>query len=354
MLIYVFFLLIIGVFAFVIKNDKIGFLCILGLLFVSIFRAESVGYDTTSYIHEGFSQWASGMRTWEFIYYYLTTFMDRSGGYFLVTTFAIITFVGIILSCRRFKISYTSAFFFFILFEYFNLSMNIARQFAAIGVLLYAYTFLYEKGLKRYLFFLFVFIASGIHSSSIGFLIVYPLSFINIVRVRKEYLAATLIIFFLLIHFFLQEYYLQLAHSMALLDDLEVYARYFDQADNANLSLGGSIISFLILLLNIYVLFAIMKDNSDRGKLISILFFISIIIGMFFSGLYGNIGRLRHSINIINIIAYSSFFLTKGGHVDRLAKLAILVVFGYELFYSMLGPEGAYGTVPYKMHLHFL
>lgn len=339
--------------AFVVKKKDWGPVIIIGLLFISMFRAESVGIDTTNYFHEGFSQYASGMRTYEYIYYFLTTFMNAKGSYLLIAAFSIVTFVALYFASLRFSVKPVMAFFFFVLFEYFSLSMNIARQYTAAAILLLAYSYLFEKGIKHLLFFVYLFIAFGFHSSSIGFLLIYPFRYINIGN-NKFKIGISLGIIFMLLHTVLREYYLNFAHSVMVLDELEVYARYFDQAENSRLSLGGTIMEALKLILNVFVLFSLLGDKTEKGRIVINLFFASIIVDMFFSGLYGNIGRLRYSINIINIIAYSYYFIKDKKTLSNPVAYAIFLIFGYELIFSMAGAEHAFGTVPYKMNFWLL
>lgn len=350
MLIYIILLLLLAIAAFFIKNKCFSTFCIWLLVFIAIFRDETVGIDTISYVHEGFSAWASGMRTYEFIYRWLSLFILPGGSYILVVTFGLITSLGIYFSSKRFGISPVVAFFFFVLFEYYNLSLNIARQYAAIGFLLIAYSYLIESGKKQLYFFLFLFLACGCHSSSIIFVITYFLKYINLSKIDKRVLTVILITIFFLLKFVLADYYLKWASSVELTEEIDVYSRYFEQATTNDLSFNGLFISVVTLSINIYVLIILSRDNSKVGIIISNLFFFSIIADIFFSGLWGNIGRLRYSINIINIMAFANYFTKSKDKFKFVIVMLVCLFYGYEFIYSLVGERQAYGTVPYKLN----
>lgn len=350
MWIYLFFLIVSGILGF--RTDKkAGAFFYLLVLFFTVFRGETVGIDTKNYVHGGYNEWASGMRTHEIIYEWLSSFVPPSGSNLLLVVFGCLTFSGIYIASKKFDASPARSLFFFILFLYYNLSLNIARQYAAIGILLIACTFLLEHGKQKYLFFLLVLFASGIHSSSILFAIAYGCRYMDFSKVNKHILLVVLILLFIVFNYVLKDYYLQLTHFIVLTGDIEVYSKYFEQTEDYGLSLGGAIIAFGSLFINICVFARLSDDSSEKGKLIASLFFISILFDIFFINLYGNLGRIRYCFNIINIIAFARYFLFYETNKSKRCILLILTVlfYGYALVYSMLGEEKAYGTVPYVM-----
>ncbi len=350
MIIYLFFLIIAALISYC-KNEKFGNFIIILLLFFTVFRNETVGLDTYNYVHGGYTEWAAGMRTNELLYKWLSSFVDSEGSQFLLIVFGCITFGGIYVASKKWLIPPIFAVFFFILFEYYNLSLNIARQYAAAGFLLIAYSFLLDKGRRRFFFFLFVLLAAGLHSSSLLFSLTYFCRFVDFSKINKIILTLFILVFFILCNFVLKDYYIQIAQAAVITGDMEVYSRYFDQTEDYGLSLGGAIIAFVNLFTSIFIFLSISGDKTQRGRILTSLFFISIIFDVFFANLYGNIGRLRYSIDIINIIAYSWYFLYVRHNklIKTSVALVMCVFYGYSLVYSLLGPDKAYSTVPYEL-----
>ena len=345
MLIYLYLLILFAIAAFVLKNDKFGLICIIVLFIIVIFRGETVGSDTSNYIRRGLPDFVDGMKTQQFIYAFLTSIMTPPS-HLLIVTFAIISFWGIYVSSKKFEVRPAAAFFFFIIFEHFNLSLNIARQYAAAGILMIAYTFLFEQGRKRYLFFPMVVLAFGFHSSSLICLPLYFCRNIDFSKIKVWVIALFFAVAYASYHLVLKDYYLTIVHAFELSQDMEVYSMYFNEADDADLSLGGVIIARSMPILSMYIFIVLSRIKTDKVKIITSLFFVSIIMDIFFSELYGNIGRIRFCVNIINVIAYSYYFLKIRDKYKIIVAPAVIVLFGYSFIHLIMGY--AYQTTPYK------
>lgn len=333
------------------KEQLVGKLAIFLLFCMSIFRATSVGLDTYNYVIYDSSYVPQGIKTFELTYNFLYNLIPLLGSRLIICFFSIITFLFLLLSCKRFNIRPVCAFFFFVLFSFFDLSLNIARQYTTAALLLYAYSFLYENGRKRFCFFLFIFIAGTIHSSAWAFSILYIARFIRGGRVSNKIIISIFIVFAILIQTVLKSYFVAwstlYAMTMSNDSDLGSYNLYFNQAEVLEgTSFGGLIISYGMIALNVYVLLKLKKHDNRKAEIIAVLFTLSILISMFFEQLWGNIGRIRFNLSIINIIAYSYYFMYDKDKFKVLVFSLVLLLFGYN-YYFILSTD-AYGTVPYK------
>ncbi len=347
MLIYIILVLLLAFAAFVVKDRRFGLCCILLMFLIVIFRAESVGIDTSAYMRSGLSDyWQSGAKAAQFIYAFLTSLMAKPISHLLIVTFPIFTFGGILIACRRFGVRPAAAFFFFILFEFYNLSMNIARQYAAAGLLIVAYSYLFEEGRKRLWFFPLVFLSTGFHASSYAFFFMYFCRYINISKFKRWHIFAVFMTIYALYSLVLKNYYINLIQSIDIVDSLTAYTDYFKDTEDNGLTMGGFIVKTLMLIASIYILTAINNDQPNKVRILSSLFLVSIIMDLFFSEIYGDIGRLRNSIDIINIIAYSYYFTKVRDKRKLIIGSLVTVAYGYEYLFFIMG-TGLY-TIPYK------
>ncbi len=333
------------------KKQPIGIMAIFLLFCLSIFRDISVGLDTYNYVMYDSSYDPQGIKAYELTFNFLYALIPVLGNRLIISFFSIITFLFLLLSCKRYSIRPAYAFFFFVLFCFFDLSLNIARQYTTAALLLYAYSFLSEKGKKRFYFLLFVFIAGTIHSSAWAFSIIYFVRYIQVSKINKKILVAIFVIFAILFQTVLKSYFVTwstlYAMTMSEDSDLGSYNTYFNQAEVlTGTSIGGLVISFGMIALNVYVLLRLMNHDNRKVCVITTLFFLSILISMFFEQLFGNLGRIRYNLSIINIIAYSYYFLYDKDKLKPIVLSLVLLLFGYN-YYFVLSTD-AYGTVPYK------
>ena len=342
--IYIICFLLLFAASFLSKNKAFQNVAIAFMVFISIFRDVSVGTDTIAYYQmQGFE--ATGVKAYEYIYYVLLQLKPLLGDYLIIRTTSIIQFVFTILACKRFGVKPVMGLFFFFLFTFFDLSLNIARQYAAVCILLYGYTFLQYEGKERLKFFLYVILAAGFHITSVVFAFLYFVNFLRVEKIKPIILITVLVICQYVFKNYLNDTFQLWAIAFTDSSDLENYSTYFNQAEvMTGGSIGNLIISYSQLFLKMYVLLSLYK--LDTNKAIPTLFFISIVIDMFFEGLWGNLGRMRHSITIINIIAFSTFFVKAKGGFKYIILFLTILFFGYSLYYSV--SNNAYGTIPYK------
>lgn len=345
---YLIALLLLFLGSFITKKKSIAYLGILFLFVLALFRDVSVGIDTINYVTYKPESEHRGLSSIQVVFYFVYGLLPILGSRTVIVFLTTITFLFLVLSCKRFKISVAYAFFFFVLFDFYNLSLNIMRQYAAISVLLYAYSFIFEKTNKKYLFFVFLLLASSLHTSSLFFAWVYFLRFIDLSSIKRPLLIVLVVGVFLLVEFYLKNNYLSYV-SLLFENNSEELASYqtsFDQAEAlSGWSIGGMLIKIGMLSINLFIFFDLVKYHDDRLVLVSSLFFASIIVTMFFEQFFGNLGRLRYSLSIINIIAYSYYYVRSKSKYKFLLLMSVLAVYGYQYIWDL--SKGSYGTTPY-------
>lgn len=356
----VYYFLFVSVFllAFLPKRNKVwGKVAALLLLFISMFRGVNVGSDTVNYFTNNFNDtfdvFSSRGYTFEFVFIFVANSI-RSLGFpprFCLFFLSLVTIVFLDLSSRRFRTDFALACFFFYLFNFYFLSLNISRQIAAISILLYAYSYLQETAPKRYYFFFYVILAAGIHISSLLYLPVFLAVVVPFKKTHNDQAirfvqSIGLIILYVFFQFYgtqLQDYVLGFSESLLL------YNKYAEQTEIASISFLGLFSNIIILVVDILVYYSLKKKGFD---VVARLFFLSIIVKIFFSSITGNIGRLMWDIMIIKVIAYSYCFsktIPKMNARELLFFVIMVFLNAYNVFYSI--NRGAYEIVPYYMTL---
>lgn len=342
---YIFALIVLLIACFIVKSKHFDILPILLLLVLSMFRADTVGADTDSYLNDtGYA--ATGIKTMEVLFIFINGLKPLLGSRIIIYFFSLITIGFIYLASKRFKVNPAMVFFFFVLFDYFNLSLNISRQFASAAVLLYSYSFLFEKGKKRYLFFLYVALAGSIHVSSLVFGLVYFLRNIDLSRINELALVTLILLFYIITDFVIGSFFIEWTQKLLLLDEMSSYGDYLAQPEFLEKgSFGGVLLLRVNMLLNVIVLLRIVKTKSPNSSLVAVLLLLSVFIALFLEQVYGSLGRIKYDITIINIIAYAFYSKFDHSRMKPCILLAIVVFFGYSYIWDLL--NGSFGTVPY-------
>lgn len=350
---YVVALLFLFIAGFLIKNKFLGYMTIIYLLFLSMFRGRNVGSDTINYVdsHYYYLQFeiGEGLRSYEFINLMVSKLMPFFGNYVVVWFYSLALFVFLVLASKRFKVNVIYVFFFFVILVYFNMSLNIARQFTAVGIILYAYSFLTEESCKKFLFFPFVLIAAGIHSIAIFFIILFFLRKIEIAYINHVILVAIILVTFVF-SLTLAQPFIDWANLYALSVDENLinYSSYFGQADDSNRSLIGIMVSYISLFFNIYILLRILKIETNESRIIALIFLIGMFVSIFFDNIYGNLGRVRYYLSIINVVAYAEYQMYERSKYKYVVLYSFIGFLGVLYIWNM-ADKGAYESVPYYL-----
>lgn len=179
------------------KSDKYcvisAFIASLPLVFISAIRY-NVGRDYRAYARS-FRQIAVGARTeLEWLFYTVNKVIAsicRDYASIFVVTAILCTFLVFIQIFRDSPSPVQSAFF-FVAAGYYFVSMNAVRQMVGCAILLCSLHAVFERKLLRFL--IMVIIAGGFHKSCLLFIVIY---FLNIWRVKKEFLLAGTTIIYL-------------------------------------------------------------------------------------------------------------------------------------------------------------
>ena len=180
------------------KSDKYciisAMIASLPLVFISAIRY-NVGRDYRAYARS-FRQIAAGARTeTEWLFYIVNkaiSFISRDYAAVFVVTAVLCTFLVFVQIFRDSPSPVQSAFF-FVAAGYYFVSMNAVRQMIGCAILLCSMHAVFER--KFFRFLILVIIAGGFHKSCLLFIVVY---FLNIWRVKKEFLLAGTIMIYLL------------------------------------------------------------------------------------------------------------------------------------------------------------
>ncbi|MHB9141552.1 MAG: EpsG family protein [Paludibacter sp.] len=127
------------------------------------------------------------------------------------------------------------------------------------------------------------------------------------------------------------------------------YGEYLSQTEEMIVTISGIVFNTCIFIINIVILLQLHKEGKNKN-LIN-LFLISILVNTLFLNLYGNFGRVKYSIGIINVICYAYYFKQ-----NRLSKykiimfISIIIVYGYILIYGL--SVNSYGQVPYYLNFN--
>lgn len=334
------------------SQSKLGGFSIFLLAFINAFRGIDVGSDTINYYNNNFDGIFSLNFTstyeleWAFQSISRFIYLSNLDSRWCVFILSFITFIFIYFASKRFQkqmnLSLVMVSLMFFLLDFYTLSFNIARQVAAISILFYAYSFLYDK--RNFQFFFWVFIASGFHLSSILFSLIYFLKNIDFSKISFKLLFVTAYSTFFLVLVFktvLLDLVLSKFPAMSLYDHL------IEDTETTNKSNIFYMYEFVKLNINLYVAHNLLKNGSN--KYVNI-FIISIFAGLLFNAFYGNISRIILGLSIINVIILASYFSKDSlNQKDKVVYIATILIYSWTVLRSLSG--GAHDVIPYYMTL---
>ena len=310
MLVYITLLFIYLLVAGINKSSRLfGGLLFLLLFIISASRGVNVGIDTVNYYNNYFSSLYSGdNHDFEIVFITICDFIRDNGlnPRCCLYILSFITFFFIYLAAGRFNTSLVYVGLFYILFNLYTHSFNIARQMAACSILLYAYSFLFvdNKRSKLYnifFFLLFTLFAASFHVGAIlGVIALIVIPFRSKPIATNGFIVSVVFIFlFGLIQIFRTT---MLSQSIGLLSSIAIYDSLGADTQETSLSLLGFIYRSIA-----YVIYGIAwhyLQKDSRGKLCDF-FGASVILRIVLSAFYGNIYRLAFYFSVIDIVVFS-------------------------------------------------
>lgn len=332
------------------RSKKWGFFILILLLVFNIFRGIYVGSDTVNYytnhiIAEDFSLDSGSSYGFEFLFILLGKTINEMGvnPRWCLWSLSIVTFFFLYQSYRRYNkhydVSLVLMLSFYFLLSFYALSFNIARQMAASSIILYAYSYYEEKGIKKYLFFFFTLLACSLHISSVIILVVCLLNKMKFrFIVEHKYIVYIVLIgLFVIIQVFKSVF---LSSVLGSLDILNVYTYLSEETESSTLSVVG----MLFKVLEIFIFLKLYYSLNKYAVLPSKILFIAIVFEIILGAFYGNIYRIGITFSIIKIVCLSIYFSRPSE--NRLIYLALFMfLFGYPMLSSLA--NGAYNIVPY-------
>lgn len=337
-----------------------GFFLIFLMGFICSFRGIDVGSDTINYYQNNFDETFSiinSSRQFELSFKLLSEYVTYSGidSRWCLYILSIITYSFLYLAAIRFnRLLGTNVIIMVLLYftmGYYGMTFNISRQMAAIAILLYGYTFLLQDGKKQLLFFVFLFLASSFHLSSLLYIFVYFLKYLELQKINFRIIAISSLVILFVTQLFKESL---LGFVMSKFEFLALYAKYMDQTEESTVSIVGFIFKFVQLLMSLFVYYRLL--NCTNRYLLNI-YLATIFIGLFFGAFYGNIYRMNIGFAIIQIVAFATYLSEfvydcslspklKFRITDETAFFILMVmVYGYETLSGLA--RGAYDVVPY-------
>lgn len=342
------FYFLIFVLAWFVKNKKSDRLIVFFLLFFSMFRGENVGADTIQYLesfsHRQFDLMFLSVYQLEFLFIGAENLAAalNLGPRYIIYLFSIITFYFIVKSSKRFNVSISLVCFFYVLFNFYFLSLNIARQFAAASILLYAFSYLQYEDKRRLWFFVFVILASGLHVTSLAFIFLYLTRYFNVGVINKWFIITFCVAFYLFCVVWVNKL---IQPIITILSNFNQYDNYLNQTQEMGLTVNGVIFSTSQFIINMIIFIQLQKEGTN--KILLNLFLISILVGTLFTNLWGDFGRIKYSIEIINVICYAYYFKHSRFSVNKLIIFTItMIVYGYILIWILY-------SQPYSLEFKF-
>jgi hypothetical protein len=299
------------------KSKRNGYLLLTLISFLFAFRGINVGNDTYTILDEGsMAKKASNLDYFDFSLSNLGTQTELLNNLinktvlqwgvdtrFILYIYAIIIFVFLFLSFRRFKCNTAYVVAIYVLLGHFFFSLSASRQLCAVSVLLYAYSFLIEEGRRKYFYFLWVFMATLIHAYSIFSL---PIFFIIYMPRLKDTVVKVLYIVCLL----LVTMKLNVVQNISDNLDVEAVSAYVESySETYQLGITNIITSWVMITILFYFYKKTTGEMNNVPISISNLYLVSIVIFSLFYLYSGLINRVVYNISIIQCV-YISYLLS--------------------------------------------
>ena len=326
------------------KRTYASLVLFLLLLFILMFRDETVGTDTQAYLahiqNEYGNIFSFSVKNFEIIYQFAVNTIIKMNlpANFILYFLAILPFLFIFVSFKKFNASLGIGLVFFVLLGHYFYAFNGARQIAAAGILLLAYLFLQSEDKNRKLkFLIWILIASLVHISSIFFVIM--------VFIPKKIPKIVVPILFVVSIIFL--FVGSSSLNYLLLNYISpFYANYQEIMSESNAaSLNGKIFYFILSLVQIIIFY---RNRSTVNSTLSNIYLVSIFLFLILINLHPYISRILYGITIIQIFYYAKVFEERPRR-NIFLGLILVILFFYRI-YDMLNLNVG-EIIPYKFNL---
>lgn len=312
---YLFLTLFVGVlpfFRFKKLRPPLGYLLVFFLFIIAAFRAEYVGEDTEDYLslssiakrayfadisNMSFTDIGSSV---ELVNNFVCKIIIDFGldSRFILVFYSFVMILFVFLAFKKLNVNIVYGFSFFVILELFFYSLSACRQMCAVGVLMYAYSCLYEK--KTYKFFIYTLVATLIHSFSIFSFFIYFVKYIPPLSRKISIIIYVLSILLLFLRIDFINYlsiYLNFDHVTSYVDN------YGDIVDR-------TVLSYITRSIHITFLFYCYKAVTTNSSLSTIknIFLISIVLYAFLSNYAGILSRILFNFSVVQCAVLSLAF----------------------------------------------
>lgn len=309
--VFVFFYATIGY-----KSKITGYIILFLLLFFSMFRGDLVGTDTIHYLER--SETVTNIFTnndmgdvngqFDILYYWLCVFVTLYDWppRVIIYFFSITTFLFLYLGVRRMKLNLALFCMFYVMSTIYIYSMNVARQTAALSIAFYAMSYLEDKGKKRFLFFIWIFIASLLHNSMFILIILY---LCRIIHFNRNKIGKTVTMFYSLLILLPVSILMVIVFKLLSIIGLGIFTESLTAFGSDGISIFSIVNKLLFGWLCIYIYYK--RSNDDKTDMYDNMFILSLLAVSFFSG--GNLMFFRVRLNfiIIQCLFFTIYFSRK-------------------------------------------
>lgn len=337
-----------------------GFFLIFIMGFICAFRGINVGTDTINYYMNNFSGESSfdvstsSLVNWEFGFQLISGIIAQLdfNPRWCVYVLTFITYMFLSLAAVRYskllgvKIVFVALLYF--IMGYYALTFNISRQMAAISIVLYGYSFLFQDKRKYMYFFIYILLASSIHISSLIYILFFFIRYVNLSKIDTKLIIIFSVGLLLFTQLFKDVF---LSFIMDKSEAFSLYTKYMQQTEESTVSVAGFVFEFLKLSLSLYVY---CRLNNSVNSLFVNMYLTSIFIDLLFGAFYGNIYRVSFGFVVIQIIAYAIVLSRRvcdfcPNFSRSIFFFLVVLIYGYESLSSL--SRGAYDIIPYYMTL---
>lgn len=301
------------------KKKWTGLFITILLLFLLMFRGDDVGHDTKAYIdpHYMFVRVNQSMdlstdeintstygrdielisnKIFEWVYY--SDLPPR----FVLYFYAIITIVFLYFAFKRYRINIALGMMFYVLLGLFYFSMTAVRQMAAVSVVAFAISYIFDTDKKKYLFFLFILLATLIHASSLFFIWLYFLRSVKVSREMVITVSAVICVVFTLFPIDFMGIIYSITH-------MSYITSYKGQYDSTEKPIFASIIGLIILAYYYYWL--LIKNKETKTDLYDNLFLLAVLLSSLFSSHSILLSRINFFVTIFMCVFLSKEMVEK-------------------------------------------
>lgn len=312
------------------------------LFFLSALRSLDIGYDYVLHkqYFENIRLGVTRIRDFqEPGYAMLSYIVSFVGGDYVLFLFvySLISIVILLKVVNHYSLyPFLSVYIYYSLY-FFNQNMSRLRLSLSVLILLIAIEYLYKKNTKY--FILTVILAASFHTSSLVFLVLYPLMGIKFTKKKMILFTVFSIILGLV---FIGNFYRLIIGGMkiSIIPDLFGFDRIITEATRKNAVRDGGLYGFLYHILQVVILiyfYEPIKKLGEKEYMIYLIYFIGLLIYFLFFDV-PILGRLSIGFTLTEIIVASYYLQCIQNKYHRflfiVLYLIMILLFGYKGFFN--------------------